>query len=97
MNGRNGGGVCLYIRSNINFKVRYDLQSELLENLTVEITKPRSKSILVATWYRPPDSSVSLFNEFERMIGALDVENVEYCKCTCKMKYELSAILHTAD
>ena len=45
--GRNGGGVCLYIRSNINFKVRYDLQSELLENLIVEITKLRLKSILV--------------------------------------------------
>ena len=51
VNGRNGGGVCLYIRSNINYKVRYDLQSEVLENLIVEITKPRSKSILVSTWY----------------------------------------------
>ena len=51
VNGRNGGGVCLYIRSNINYKVRYDLQSEILESLIVEITKPRSKSILVSTWY----------------------------------------------
>ena len=78
VNGRNGGGVCLYIRSNINYKVRYDLQSEILENLIVEITKPRSKSILVSTWYRPPDCPVSLFNEFETMIGALDAENLEF-------------------
>jgi hypothetical protein len=26
-----GGGVCLYVRSNINYKRRYDLQSEILE------------------------------------------------------------------
>ena len=78
VNGRNGGGVCLYIRSNIYYKVRYDLQSEILENLVVEITKPRSKSILVSTWYRPPDSPVSLFNEFETMIGELDAENLEF-------------------
>ena len=73
-----GGGVCLYIWSNINYKVRYDLQSEILENLIVEITKPQSKSILVSNWYRPPDSLVSLFNDFETMIGALDAENLEY-------------------
>ena len=46
--------------------------------MIVEITKPRSKSILVSTWYRPPDSPVSLFNEFETMIGALDAENLEF-------------------
>ena len=78
VNGRKGGGVCLYVRSNINYKIRYDLQSEILENLMVEITKPRSKSILVSTWYRPPDSPVSHFAEFETMIGALDAENLEY-------------------
>ena len=78
VNGRNGGGVCLYIRSNVNYKVRYDLQSEILENLIVEITKPRSKSILVSIWYKPPDSPVSLFTEFETMIGALDAENLEF-------------------
>ena len=43
--------ACLYVRSNINYKIRYDLQSEILENLIVEITKPRSKSILVSTLY----------------------------------------------
>jgi exonuclease III len=78
VNGRKGGGVCLYIRSNINYKIRYDLQSEILETLIVEIAKPRSKSILVSTWYRPPDSPLSHFAEFETMIRALDAENLEY-------------------
>ena len=57
----------------------YDLISETLENLIVEIKiKPRSKSILVSTWYRPPDSPISHFSEFEKMIGLMDAENLEY-------------------
>ncbi len=31
------GGVCIYIRSNINYQVRDDLHSATLENLVVEI------------------------------------------------------------
>ena len=75
VNGRRGGGICIYIRSNLNFIERYDLISETLENLIVEIKKPRSKSILVSTWYRPPDSPISHFSEFEKMIGLMDAEN----------------------
>ena len=78
VNGRRGGGVCIYIRSNLNFIERHDLISETLENLIVEIKKPRSKSILVSTWYRPPDSPTSYFSEFEKMIGLMDAENLEY-------------------
>jgi hypothetical protein len=44
----------------------------------LEIKKPRSKPILVSTWYRPPDSPVSHFTEFDRMIGSFDAENWEY-------------------
>ena len=68
INGRNGGGVCIYIRSNLNFQMRDDLNSKILENLTVEIKKPRSKSILVSTWNRPPHSPVSHFSEIEQVI-----------------------------
>ena len=51
-NARNGGRVCIYVRCNLIFKIRNDLTSEILEDLMVEIKKPRSKSILVSTWYR---------------------------------------------
>ena len=56
VNGRNGGGVCIYIRSNLNFRIRKDLANKDLEFLLVEISKPRSKPFLVDTWYRPPSS-----------------------------------------
>ena len=76
-NGRNGGGVCIYVRSNINFQLRADLSPNNLECLTVEITKPRSKPFLLSTWYRPPQSSPDLFSTFERIIDKIDAENLE--------------------
>ena len=65
INGRNGGGVRFHVRSNLNYKTREDLSTENLEWFTLEISRPRSRPFLVATWSRPPDSHVSLFNEFE--------------------------------
>ena len=44
----------------------------------MEIIKPRSKSILVSTWYRPPDFSAHFFVEFEKMVGSLDAKNLEF-------------------
>ena len=55
-NRRNGGGVCIYVRSNLNYIIRDDLSSDNLECLIIEITNPHSKPFLVGTWYRPPDS-----------------------------------------
>ena len=76
-NGKNGGGVCIYIRSHINFQLRADLSPNNLEFLTVEITRPRSKPFLVSTWYRPPQSSPDLFSTFERIFDNIDAENLE--------------------
>ena len=42
------------------------------------ITRPRSRPFLVTTWYRPPDSHVSLFNEFEELVNKVDAGNWEF-------------------
>ena len=42
-NGRFGGSVCFYIRSNISYSVRSDLDSQLLEMMAIEIRKHNSK------------------------------------------------------
>ena len=55
---RNGGGVAMFIRSNISFTNRNNLVPELLEQICVEISKPNSKPFLVSSWYRPPDSNI---------------------------------------
>ena len=77
-NSRLGEGVCIYVRSNINFSLRPDLSDIHLKNLCIEIRKPRSKPFLIATWYRPPNSSTEIFSHFESFVGKLDAENVEF-------------------
>ena len=77
INGRQGGGVGFYLRSNLNFKVCKELMTERLECLTVEINKPHSRPFLVSTWYRPPNSPPDLFDDFENLIGKIDGSNRE--------------------
>ena len=77
LNGRRGGGVCFYIRSNLNFAVRKDLLNKDLELLIIEISNPHSRPFLVGTWYRPPNSSNHLFSLFEKTIDMIDAENLE--------------------
>jgi exonuclease III len=71
INGRHGGGViCIYVRSNLKFKVRNDFMNDKLECLIIEI-------FLVGTWYRPPNSPRELLNLFENTIDRIDAENSE--------------------
>ena len=72
---RNGGGVDLYIRNTINAKVRSDLSDNDLEFLCVEINKPKTKPFLISSWYRPPSSTVELFDKFEVLLGRIESEN----------------------
>ena len=54
---RNGGGVVLYIR--------HDLMIDSLELLSVGIFKPKVKSFIINTWYRPPNALFDIFDDFE--------------------------------
>ena len=74
---RNGGGVAIYLRNSINYKIKEELTSCDLEIITVEIFKPKSKSFLVNCWYRPPDASVEIFNNYEELVKKMDSENKE--------------------
>ena len=52
---RSGGGVCMYIRSDLAFNPRPELSTDQLETLWIEILLPKTKPILVC---------VSMFNMF---------------------------------
>ena len=52
---RSGGGVALFIRDNVAFNPRPDLSVDGLEAVWIELLPPRSKSILVCAFYRPPN------------------------------------------
>ena len=74
---RNGGGVSMYIRKNIPHSNREDLAVENIELICIEVKKPKSKPLLIATWYRPPNSSIELFSDFEKFLQLVDDENKE--------------------
>ena len=67
VNGRNGGGVGIYLRNNINYHIRDDLSDDQLNCLTIEITRPHSRPFILSTWYRPPGSSLDTFHCFEKL------------------------------
>ena len=58
----------MYIRSSIGHTIRNDIKDEDLEFLCVQISKPKVKPFLVSTWYRPPNSSIHLFEKFQDKI-----------------------------
>ena len=72
---KNGDGVCIYLRSSINYNIRNDLIPTELVAVCIEIIKPHSKPFLVTTVYRPPHSSADFFEHFETFIKAIDDEN----------------------
>ena len=73
----NGGGVSFYIKNSINYIMRTELISDELEMIAIEILKPNAKPFILATWYRPQNTPVSLFLEFENFLKAADSEGKE--------------------
>lgn len=63
--GKRGGGLLIYIRSNLMFKTRTDLSiSEAnREFLTLEVILNESKNCIISCCYKPPDQRMSKFSE----------------------------------
>ena len=53
----------MYLRKNIPYSNREDLAVENIELICIEVKKPKSKPLLIATWYGPPNSSIELFSD----------------------------------
>ncbi len=51
-------GVCVYVRSDIGFNQRMDLNNDQIEAVWLNILLPKSKPILVGACYRPPDQTM---------------------------------------
>ena len=65
-----GGGVLIYIKDDINYKIRSDLTKtdKEVEFLTIEIINDSSKNFLVTCCYRPPEGKISnLVNQVEKV------------------------------
>ena len=79
---RNGGGVCLYVKSCLNSLLRTDLMSNDLEIIWIEINLLSFKPFLVSSLYRPPSSSEHYFRNI--------FNNVEYALSESRDVYILS-------
>ena len=64
-----GGGVAIYIRNTINYKLVENLPQHTLELMCVEIVPKRAKPFFLVCWYRPPSSTVDKFHELENIIS----------------------------
>ena len=73
----NGGGVAIYVRDNNPYVRRDDLLVDELEAICLEIKKTKCKPFLIATWYRPPNSSVEIFDNFENFPYLAENENMD--------------------
>ena len=47
----------MYIREDLAFNTRLDLQNNNLEDLWIEILLPRCKPIVIGTCYKAPDNN----------------------------------------
>jgi hypothetical protein len=63
---RQGGGIALYIRDNLNFKIIDTLginDDNICQSLFVEIDLNNS-NVIVGVIYRPPHANIELFNNY---------------------------------
>ena len=71
---RSGGGVCMYIRSDLAFNPRPELSTDQLETLWIEILLPKTKPILVCVCYRPPHQN-DFYKLFEPSISNISLNS----------------------
>ena len=38
----------------------------------MQVNKPRSKPILISSWYRRPDTPIAIFDDFEELIAKIN-------------------------
>ena len=73
---RNGGGVALYIKDNIQYSRRNDIENDKTESLWIEIQQVHKKSYVIGTLYRP-ETGVHYFDFLTEMMDVVSNENKE--------------------
>lgn len=69
------GGVMLYVKSNLHYKRRYDLELNRVENIWIELRLENNKRVLIGLFYRAPNSNTLYNNDIEDSISlAVDTD-----------------------
>ena len=58
-----GGGVALYIRKDLIYKIRKDIHVHGVEDIFIELKNNSGKNVIIGTLYRPPSYHASDFLE----------------------------------
>ena len=72
--GRSAGGVLMYIREDLSFNPRTDLQNDNLEDIYVELLLNKTKPIITGTCYRAPDN-VNFLECIENTLNKIDPDS----------------------
>ena len=72
-----GGGIIVYTHNSLSAERRSDLESEKIEQISIEFKQFRCAPILLSCFYRPPDSTVSFFDSLANIVGSIAAENKE--------------------
>ena len=76
---RTGGGVGLYLTSELVYKTRNDLKlldRQCTESLFIEICRPKEKSVIVGIIYRPPNQNPRDFiSDLDRLLSKISKAN----------------------
>ena len=67
---KQGEGLCMFIRNDLNFKLRNDLDKfdSGIETLSIEIENRNSKNIVLSAIYRPPRGNINSFKDHLKTI-----------------------------
>ena len=72
--GDNRGGVLLYVKENIHYKRRLDLEIRDIESIWIELAN-KYKRILFGLFYRPPNSYIKYYLDIENSLHlAIDTD-----------------------
>ena len=75
---RRGGGVAMYVPTNLHYIVRNDLNtmSHTMESVFIEIISPKRKNLVVGTIYHPPSSDHNAFLlEIQQLLSNPSLQN----------------------
>ena len=66
---RHGGGVAVFISDELNYSRRADIENPAIESIWIELKLHSTNSILIGTYYRPPNSNIEYQNLIETTIS----------------------------
>ena len=70
-----GCGIVVYTHNALPIERRGDLESEQIGQISIEFKQFRWASILTSCFYRPPESTVSLFHSLANILDSIAAEN----------------------